>query len=134
MLTSQRFFRVALLVSTALSLAMIGWRVSSYPQLLRLPGAWTLLLEAIGLLLLYVPAIVWATGVSAATEGGGGRWGAGLGVIAAVIQVAHLVVERFLNVPGRWNAVVTFCFMFGTFVVWGVAGCVVARTRDTQNG
>ena len=124
-ISNDRSFRFALAFLTVLSLAMMGIRVSSYPSMLRLPGGTAHVVEVAGLLLLYGAVLIW-----------GARSmppklllrGTTIGLIAALVQVVHLVCERFVTFSDRWNGAISISFMLATFLLWGVTGFVAARS------
>jgi hypothetical protein len=117
--------RIALVVTTILSLAMMGIRVSSYTAMLRQPGATALLIEVTGLLLLYAAVLYWGAAslspplMLRATT---------IGLIAGSLQAIHLVCERFVNLPGAWNGAVTLAFMLTTITLWGLAAFIATRS------
>ena len=126
----NRFLRFALGLLTILSLAMMGMRVSSYPSMLRLPGAIAYVVEVAGLLLLYGAVLIW-----------GARSmppklllrGATIGFVAGSVQIVHLVCERFASFPERWNGAISVSFMLATFLLWGVTGFVAARSGQATS-
>jgi hypothetical protein len=125
----DRFLRFGLVSTITLSLGLIAIRVSSYPSMLRLPGATTLLMEVVGLLLLYGAVLFWGSGsvhssvLLRATT---------IGLIAGSVQIVHLVCERFANFSGRWNGAITLAFMLTTFFLWGVTGFITTRSGQTS--
>jgi hypothetical protein len=120
-----RFIRFTLVFTTILSLAMMGIRVSSYPSMLRLPGATAFVVEVVGLLLLYGAVLFWGSGSVPYKLL---LRGTTIGLIAASVQIIHLVCERFVSFSGRWNGAVTLAFMLTTFILWGVTGFIAARS------
>jgi hypothetical protein len=121
----DRLIRFALVLATILSLAMMGIRVSSYPSMLRLPGTTALVMEVVGLLLLYGAVLLWGAG---STPPKLLLRGTTIGLIAGSVQIIHLLLERFVSFSGRWNGVVTLAFMMTTFLLWGVTGFIGARS------
>jgi hypothetical protein len=120
-----RFIRFTLVFTTILSLAMMGIRVSSYPSMLRLPGAPAFVVGVVGLLLLYGAVLFWGSG---SVPHKPLLRGTTIGLIAASVQIIHLVCERFVSFSGRWNGAVTLAFMLTTFILWGVTGFIAARS------
>jgi hypothetical protein len=117
--------RIALVVTTTLSLAMMGIRVFSYRAMLRQPGATALLIEVTGLLLLYAAVLYWgAASVSPPLL----RPATTIGLIAGSLQAIHIVCERFVNLPGAWNGAATLAFMLTTFILWSLAAFIAARS------
>jgi hypothetical protein len=121
----NRLLRFALVFTTILSLAMVEIRVSSYPSMLRLPGATALLMEVAGLLLLYGAALFWGTGLASPKLL---LQGTTIGLIAGLVQMIHLVSERFASFSGTWNGAITLAFMLTTFMLWGVSGFIATRS------
>jgi len=123
------FIRFTLVFTTILSLAMMGIRVSSYPSMLRLPGATAFVVEVVGLLLLYGAVLFWGSG---SVPHKLLLRGTTIGLIAASVQIIHLVCERFVSFSGRWNGAVTLAFMLTTFILWGVTGFIAARSGQAK--
>jgi hypothetical protein len=126
----DRLVRFTLVFLTVLSLAMMGIRVSSYPSMLRLPGGTVYVVEVAGLLLLYGAVLIW-----------GARSmppklllrGTTIGLIAALVQVVHLVCERFVSFSDRWSGTISITFMLATFLLWGVTGFVATRSGQATS-
>jgi hypothetical protein len=123
--------RLSLLAAVLLTLGVIGIRVLGYPPLLSLPGSTTLIGGAVFLLFCYGVAMVWPPNrrdcplrLQFATM---------LGAVGGLIQVIHLLVERFSSVSQPWNGIVTLAFMLVTFLVWGFVG-YRARERGLSLG
>ena len=111
--------RLVLFATSALTAAMILFKIHSYPPLRSLPGASATIVEAIVLLTLYAIAIGLPLGRNTAQFRP--RFAALLGLIAGALQVLHLLVERFVSISEPWNSPVTLAFMLATFLFWGYA-------------
>jgi hypothetical protein len=53
--------------------------------------------------------------------------GTTLGVIAGLIQIAHLAEEEFMDLGKIWNGVSALGLLLCTFVLWGIAGYRATR-------
>ncbi|HWZ01636.1 MAG TPA: hypothetical protein VNX17_11165 [Edaphobacter sp.] len=124
-ITHNRFLRFALVFTTILSLSMMWIRVSSYPSMLRLPGATALLVEVAALLLLYGAVLFWGAGLASPKLL---LQGTTIGLIAGLVQIIHLLSEHFVSFSGAWNGAITLAFMLTTFMLWGVTGFIAARS------
>jgi len=119
--------RFALLAGITLSLALMSIKIFFDRPLLAIPGGSAYILETTAVLLLYGVCIVWAT------RSGGplGRnvllSGTTLGLVAAVVEIAHLAAEDFVQFGPPWDAITALTSMFVTFLIWGVAGYRGAR-------
>ena len=127
---NDRFVRFTLVFLTLLSLTMMGIRVSSHPSMLRLPGGTAYVVEVAGLLLLY-GAVLFRGARSMAPKLL--RRGTTIGLVAALVQVVHLVCERFVSFSGRWNGAMSIAFMLVTFLLWGVTGFVATRSGQATS-
>lgn len=124
------FVRFGLLLALSLSLAMIAASIASYPPFLNLRGARTFVVEAVGLLLLYLPLILLATRAAPLPPRLMLR-ATGLGALAGVLQIIHLCIERFVSLNGPWNGVVAITFMLTTFTVWAISGFLTRRSGQS---
>jgi hypothetical protein len=129
--TGLRFVPVLLLANLMLSGVLVGLRVSSYPQLLGLPGATPLLLELSGLLFAYVLLILWAIRKFTSIPSRLVNRSTALGLLTAAIQVTQIGIERFLSVPKAWGGTLILTFMFVTFTVWGIVGFTATRSGQS---
>jgi hypothetical protein len=125
---TSKIIRIVFLSVIVLSIAMIGIRVAGYPRLLELQGSMPLLLGSLGLLLLYVVVIVWFTARTVSLPIRTFSMSTAFGTGAAVLQIAHLAVERYLPSYGLWGGRVTLLVMFVTFGIWGLAALNVGRS------
>lgn len=122
--------RLILLFANAATAALIGVRVAQYPLYLSFSGASLLLWEAGGMLALYF-ALTFVLTRDLAADGRRLALVTRFGMAAACIQVLHVIVERFVTFPGRWNGVATLCFMLATFVCWATVAFGVRRSGQT---
>jgi hypothetical protein len=99
---------------------MIAARIVSHPALMALHGSITIIVEASILLVTYAAAFAWPQARAACSIRP--RFSSQLGAIGSVIQVIHLLVERFCSLTQTWDGIVTLAFMLATFLVWGYAG------------
>jgi hypothetical protein len=120
--------RFALLVGITLSLTMLGIQVFLYRPLLAMPGGSTFVFETATVLLLYGMLIVWATWSVGPLRRTMLLFGTPVGLIAAAVQIAHLAAEKFISFREPWQGVTALAFMLGTFLIWGVAGYLSARS------
>lgn len=127
---SLPFVRFGLLLVLSLSLAIIAASISSYPQFLNLRGATTFVVEAAGLLLLYLPLVLLATRATLLPPQVLFR-ATGLGTLAVVFQIIHLCIERFISLGGPWNGAVAITFMLATFAVWAISGFLTRRSGQS---
>ena len=112
--------RLSLLTAVALTLGMIVARVLAYSTLVSLPGAVNMIAEAFVLLIAYAVVIAWPQGrISPSSRP---QFATLLGAIAGVLQLIHLLVERFCSLSSKWDGRLTLVFMLATFLVWGCAG------------
>ena len=120
MQTTSRSTRITLLIAIAATLCMIAAKLLSYSQLVYLPGAIAMIAEAFLLLAVYAFAVAWPQGRIGFLLRP--QFATLLGAIAGVLQIIHLLVERFIAFPSLWNGLVTLAFMLATFCFWGVTG------------
>lgn len=120
--------RSVLLSAIALSLATAGIQVFRYRLLLAMPGGIAYVAKTTIALLLYVMIITWVTSSSAPLLRTGVLIGTPVGVIAAALQITHLVAENSFHLASPWEGISSLCFMLATFLIWGVAGFRGART------
>ena len=117
--------RVVMLAAIIASILFITIKTAKYAQYFSFPGARALVVQTIGLLLVYFIAIAWPTrlGVAAARS----LYATLLGMVAALVQVIHLFAERFVSLPRPWDGWLTLGFMLATFVTWGAVGFQAGR-------
>jgi hypothetical protein len=102
---------------------MIGVQVFLYPPLITLPGAIVLIAEPIILLFAYTLSVHWLTSrANQVTHRTALVVGAQIGLIAAVLEITHIMVENFARLSPHAQSVSTLAFMIGLFLVWGLAG------------
>jgi hypothetical protein len=120
MQTTSLTTRINLLIAIAATLCMIAAKLLSYLQFVYLPGAIAMIAEAFLLLAVYAIAVAWPQGRIGFLLRP--QFATLLGAIAGVLQIIHLLVERFISFPGPWDGLVTLAFMLATFFLWGFAG------------
>ncbi len=125
--TASRAIRVLLLATTLASMILIGLHTAQYTRFFALPGARALTAETILLLIGYCLIIGWPERRVRTTLRP--LYATRLGITAALVQVIHLFLERFVRWPRPWDGVVTLGFMVVTFLIWAAAG-FQARTRN----
>jgi hypothetical protein len=128
MLTNHSsFVRTALLTVIAGSLAMMSTKVWLYRPLLALPGGRSYVFGTAGLFVLYGFIVLWVTRTDDPVCRTGVKVGTPLGLIAGVIQIAHLTQEEFWDLGKVGNGISGFGLLLCTFLVWGMAGHRAAR-------
>src|SRR5271165_6134146 len=120
--------RSVLLSAIALSLAMAEIQVYRYRLLLAMPGGLAFVAKTTMALLQYAMIIYWVTSSNSPLLRAGVQIGTPVGVIAAAVQVTHLVAENSVHLGNPWEGISSLGFMLGTFLIWGVAGYRSART------
>jgi hypothetical protein len=112
--------RLSLLAAVALTLVTIGFKVLSLGHLFAPGGLTVLIAEVVLLLLLYGVVIAWparSRGVLLRSE-----FATAWGAVGGVLQVIHLLVERFSSFRRPWDGVITLAFMLATFLLWSYVG------------
>ena len=109
-----------------LNVALIAIRVSSYRQLLAMPGSIPFIAKPLIVLAVYFAVVMWMTSV------GGDRAvalsvGTSFGLVTAVVQILHLFIESFVPTEELVTGITALVFMVGTFLLWAVAGYVTGR-------
>ncbi|MFZ1087052.1 MAG: hypothetical protein WAN35_18975 [Terracidiphilus sp.] len=99
---------------------MIAAKIFSCAPLISLPGAVALIAEAILLLAVYATAVMWPQGRIAFVLRP--QFATRFGAVAGLLQIIHLLVERFTSFPTPWDGRITLAFMLATFLLWGFAG------------
>jgi hypothetical protein len=120
MQTTSLTTRINLLIAIAATLCMIAAKLLSHSQLVYLPGAIAMIAEAFLLLAVYAITVAWPQGRIGFLLRP--QFATLLGAIAGVLQIIHLLVERFISFPSPWDGLVTLAFMLATFFLWGFAG------------
>jgi hypothetical protein len=121
-LADRHITRLALLCALLLALGLIATRAFLSPGMLHLAGGTALLLEAAGMLILYVPLVVAGTRRNSRFSPQLLGRTTALGLVAAGIQLVHMCSERFPGVFGRWQGAAILAFMLATFSIWGNCG------------
>jgi len=98
---------------------MVAVAVLRYRPLLSMPGGITIVIEAVAALVAFGALIIWIPRLATQAVFSAG---VSLGALAAVVQVMHLVVERFVHIAPSVEGFVSLTFMLTTFLLWGVAG------------
>src|SRR6202011_6157920 len=128
MLTNDSsFIRTALLTVIAGSLAMMSTKVWLYRPLLALPGGRSYVFGTAGLFVLYGFIVLWVTRTDDPVCRTAVKVGTPLGLIAGVIQIAHLTQEEFWDLGKVGNDISGFGLLLCTFALWGMAGHRAAR-------
>ena len=114
------------LAAIVLNVALIAVRVSSYRQLLVMPGSVPFIAKPLIVLAVYLAVVMWMTSVS------GDRVvalsiGTSLGLVTAAVQIIHLLIESFVPTKELVTGITALVFMIGTFLLWAVAGFVTGR-------
>ncbi len=112
--------RVVMLATIIASILLITIKTTKYVQYFSFPGARALVVQTIGLLLVYFIAIAWPARLRVAAARS--LYATQLGMVAALVQVIHLFAERFVSLPRPWDGWLTLGFMLATFVTWGAVG------------
>lgn len=122
--------RGALLFGITLNLCLIVVRVLLYRPLWAMPGAFRFVMEPV------IGLVGCGLFVVAATAGERGKRLDGLrlatawGMTGGALLVVHMALENFGRRIGE-NAGITLTFMFTTFLLWAVAGFLVARNTGS---
>ena len=125
-LVRPRFLRLALLLSIALSLAMIVARTTLDSRLLGLPGGLRAVLEPACLLIVDALVVIWATRPGDQVGQAVIREGTALGLIAGVLEIVHITVENYGHLDPRAESASTGAFLLGLLLLWAAAGYRVA--------
>ena len=107
--------------------AMIAIRVSSYHELLAMPGSVPFIVKPFVVLVLYLAAVIWMTSQVSGNRAVALSVGTSFGVLTAAVQIVHLCIESFVTTEGSLTGIIALVFMLGTFLPWGVAGYVTGR-------
>jgi hypothetical protein len=107
--------------------ALIAIRVSSYRELLAMPGSVGFIAKPLIVLVFYLAAATWITSQVGGKRAVALSVGTSFGLLTAAVQVIHLSIESFVTTEGSLTAITALSFMVGTFLLWGVAGYVTGR-------
>lgn len=124
---------VGLLVLVVASVAMAGHALYRYPALWLQPGASSYVLQAVGALLLYLAAIVWAMGRRQPWWDVAFGVAAVFGSVSGGIEALNTASENGL-LPTVHGAALPLSLMLGLFLVWGIAGWRGARVLGSVRG
>jgi len=101
---------------------MVGIQIFRSRPLLAMPGGSAYVLKTALALLLYGAIITWVNGSNRPPFQEVLRIGTPVGLVAAAVQIVHLAIEDFAHLEAPWVGIAALTFMFGTFLIWGVAG------------
>jgi hypothetical protein len=113
--------------ATVVDAAMIAIRVSSYRELLAMPGSVWFIAKPLIVLVFYLAAATWMTSQVSGNRAVALSVGSSFGLLTAAVQMIHLCIENFVTTEGSLTAITALFFMLGTFLLWGVAGYVTGR-------
>ncbi len=129
--TANSATRVALLLGIAVDLVLIAVRVFLYRPFLAMPGGLTFVIEPVTMLIVYGVLVLWITTTSGLPRQTATARGTIFGLITGALLVTHMTLENFVDLGPRLNGITTLTFMFSAFMLWGVAGYVVARSTKS---
>jgi hypothetical protein len=114
------------LAAIVVNVALIAIRVSSYRQLLAMPGSIPFIAKPLIVLVIYFAVVMWMTSAN------GDRAvalsiGTSFGLVTAAVQIIHLFIESFVPTEELVTGITALVFMVGTFLLWAVAGYVTGR-------
>jgi hypothetical protein len=109
------------------NVALIAIRVSSYRELLAMPGSIPIIVKPLIVLALYFAVVIWMTSKVSDDRGVALKVGTSFGLVTAAVQVLHLFIESFVPTEELVTGITALVFMVGTFLVWAVAGHVTGR-------
>ena len=114
--------RLGLLAAIIATLALIAIKTFGYAPFFSLPGTRGLTAETMFLCCCYGLAFT----LTARNQGVRLRpkFAARLAAIAGLIQVIHLLVERYVSFSRPWDGIITLAFMLATFFIWGCAAYI----------
>ncbi|MGH3764752.1 MAG: hypothetical protein ACRDTX_06320 [Pseudonocardiaceae bacterium] len=117
--------RVALAILAADAALVTG--LAADGSVVRHPGGWGYVVEALSAVMIYAAAAVGLTGSGRSSVATARAVGIRLGVITGGMWVAHLVIETFAGLRGWPNLAVTASSLLGGFALWGVGGAMTRR-------
>ena len=120
------FVRTAMLLGVLVNLVFIGLAVLGADSPLWMPGGVVYVVEATVPLVIYGLIFFWAPSLRVMQGGRALQSGTTIGVIGGVLHIIHRALENFGRRVGE-NTTVTLAFMLGGFMIWGLAGYLVAR-------
>ena len=123
----MRFTRRAMLLGVLFDLVLVAVSLTGNDSPLRMPRGGTSAIEAIVLLVVYGLLVGWVSTMASLSHQTALQVGTSAGVFGGLLQIVHMAMENFGQRVGE-NAVVTIAFMFGGFLIWGVAGYWVTRS------
>lgn len=130
-LSSRIPLRRLAIAGIALDAAMITIRVSSYRELLAMPGSVPFIVKPFIVLTLYIAAVTWITSQVRGNRAVALSVGTSFGLLTAAVQIIHLCIESFVTAEGSVTGLIALFFMLGTFLLWGVPGYVAGRRGAT---
>jgi hypothetical protein len=115
------------LAAIVLNIALIALRVSSYRQLVAMPGSVPFIAKPLIVLALYFAVVLWLTSGTAGDRAVALSVGSSFGLVTAAVQIIHLFIESFVPTEELVTGITALVFMVGTFLLWTVAGYVTGR-------
>ena len=77
--------------------AMIAIRVSSYRELLAMPGSVPFIVKPLVVLVLYLAAVTWMASQVSGNRAVALSVGTSFGLLTAAVQIVHLCIESFVT-------------------------------------
>jgi hypothetical protein len=115
------------LAAIVVNIALIAIRVSSYQQLLAMPGSVLFIAKPLVVLAVYFAVVMWITSDTAGDRAVALSVGTSFGLVTATVQILHLLIESFVPTQQLVTGITALVFMIGTFLLWAVAGYVTGR-------
>jgi hypothetical protein len=115
------------LAAIVVNVALIAIRVSSYRQLLAMPGSAPFIAKPLIVLAVYFAVVMWMTSDTGGDRAVALSVGTSFGLVTAAVQIIHLFIESFVPTEELVTGVTALVFMVGTFLLWAVAGYVAGR-------
>jgi hypothetical protein len=106
----RRFAFAGIIVNAA----MIAIRVSSYRELLALPGIVPFIAKPLIVLVIYFVAVTWMTANVTGERAVALAVGPSFGLLTAAVQIVHLLIESFVTTEASVTGITALVFMLAT--------------------
>jgi hypothetical protein len=126
----QSVFGTVILILSGLDLVLAALGIARYPALFIQHGAWIVVAELVGVLLVYGAAAAMLLRLHGPAWQTILDYGALFGCITGGLEVLSLAIETWLPAWAH-RGILSVGFMVTLFVLWGIAGGWAARTTGS---
>jgi hypothetical protein len=127
--SSKTPLRRLALGAIVVDVVLIAIRVSSYRELLAMPGSVRFIAKPLSVLVLYLAAATWMTSQISGLRAVALSLASSFGLLTAAVQIIHLWIESFVTREGSLTAITTL-----SFNAWDVSPLGCGGLRHQANG